>query len=169
MEIPALSLAEDLPVHPAGAGFRFPQRKLFPAFGHSAAPAGFSRGSMEETLVGEKFPNSFRLPRWEGKRPVWNSWRVGSVRWRGVSHILAPSQGPTKPLGPPGSSFCLCVSCRAGQGICDPHAPLPDSVIGSLFLGTVIGEKGETAGIATGLSWAATELRIRRLLCYAGS
>lgn len=123
MGIPALPLAGDLPVHPAGAGFRFPLRKLFPAFGRSAALAGSSKGSMEETLMGEKLPNSFRLPRWEGKRPIWSSWRVGSVRWRGVSHILAPSQGQTKPLGPPGSSFCLCVSCWAGQGICDPHAP----------------------------------------------
>lgn len=42
--IPALPLAEDFPVHPAGAGFRFPQRKLFPAFGHSESPADSSRG-----------------------------------------------------------------------------------------------------------------------------
>lgn len=71
--IPALPLAEDFPVHPAGAGFRFPQRKLFPAFGHSESLADSSRGlqgcrgSAKEPLVGEKFPYSFCLPRWESK------------------------------------------------------------------------------------------------------
>lgn len=76
-----------------------------------------------------------------------------------------------KAAGSPGKFFLsTCVlNGREEQGIYDPHARPPDSVIGSLFLGTVVGEKGETAGIATGLSWAATELRIRRLLCYAGS
>lgn len=65
--IPALPLTEDLPVHSAGAGFRFPQLKLFPAFGHSESPADSSwRGGVgggtgigeiaEEPLVGEKFP-----------------------------------------------------------------------------------------------------------------
>lgn len=63
----------------------------------------------------------------------------------------------------------VCPEWQGRAGNLRPSCPPPDSVIGSLFLGTVVGEKGETAGIATGLSWAATELRIRRLLCYAGS
>lgn len=79
--IPALPLAEDLPVHPGGAGFRFPQRKLFPVLGLiDRTPVGDGgRGrSAEESLMGEKFSYSFRLPRWEGKRLDRSSWRVES-------------------------------------------------------------------------------------------
>lgn len=113
MGIPALPLAEDLPVHPAGAGFRFPQRKLFPASELSAAPAGFSRGSVEETLMGEKIPNSFRLPRWEGKRPVWSSWWV-----EGCQSHPGPIPRTDKAAGSPGKFFLsMCVlQGRAGQG-----------------------------------------------------
>ena len=73
-----------------------------------------------------------------------------------------------KAAGSPGKFF-LSMCVLKGRESATLMPPPPDSVIGSLFLGTVVGEKGETAGIATGLSWAATELRIRRLLCYAGS
>lgn len=115
--------------------------------------------------MSEKFPNSFRLPRWEGKRPVWSSWRV-----EGCQSHPGPIPRTDKAAGSPGKFFLsMCVlQVRAGN-LRPSCPPLPDSVIGSLSSWELVGEKGETAGIATGLSWAATELRIRRLLCYAGS
>lgn len=48
------------------------------------------------------------------------------MRWRGVSHILAPSQGQTKPLGPPGKFFLsMCVlQGRESATLMPPPSPI---------------------------------------------
>lgn len=105
--IPALPLAEDFPVHPAGAGFRFPQRKLFPAFGHRESPADSSPGYRG---VGGARRNpwwvrsflilfAFHVGRVKGQTGALGGWRVRG-RW-GVTSWPYPEDKLRPPPFPP--------------------------------------------------------------------
>lgn len=71
--IPAQPLAEDLPVHPAGAGFRFPQRKLFPAFGLSEYG---ERGGTPCGVRSFFILLAFHVGRVKGQTGTLGGWRV---------------------------------------------------------------------------------------------
>lgn len=156
-----------IPVHPAGAGFRFPQRKLFPASGHRESPADSRRGYGG---VG----GARRNPWWVRSFLILFAFHVGRVKGQtGALGVLHPGPIPrtnyAHPHPHPARPILLLSRCEQGRdsGTLTPLFLIQLEALSSWELW--LGRRERQLGLLERSSCAAPELRIRRLFCCAGS